>query len=104
MYLSHHYAVDLVAGSLLAYVMFYFAKANFLPRLQPDKKVRWDYDYIEIGDSSSEYGYGLAGLDESSPDSDEWTLGSSSSISSGSMSPTEENPHTWTDAYSTYEI
>ncbi|KIX06791.1 uncharacterized protein Z518_04767 [Rhinocladiella mackenziei CBS 650.93] len=103
MYLSHHYAVDLVAGSMLAGVIFYFAKAKFLPRLQPDKTYRWDYDYIEIGESASDYSYGLAGLDGTSPDSDEWTIGSSSSVSSGSMSPTEENQNLWTEAYSNHE-
>ena len=88
MYLSHHYAVDLVAGSLLAGVVFFFAKAKFLPRIQPDKMWRWDYDFIEIGDAENEYGYDLAGLDDLDMDSDEWTVGSSSSyssFSSGSM-------------------
>ncbi|KIW28716.1 uncharacterized protein PV07_08354 [Cladophialophora immunda] len=103
MYLSHHYAVDLVAGSLMSGVIFYFAKAKFLPRLQPDKRYRWDYDYVEIGEVQNDYSYGIAGLDGSSPDSDEWTIGSSSSISSGSLSPTEESPKLWTDAYSNYE-
>ena len=94
MYLSHHYAVDLVAGSLLAGIVFYFAKANYLPRIQSDKTFRWDYDYIEVGDSPAEYGYGLAGLGVD-PESDEWTLGTSSSISSGSMSPVDENQSMW---------
>ena len=100
MYLSHHYAVDLVAGSCLAGAVFFFAKANFLPRLQPDKKFRWDYDYIEVGDSPEEYGYGIAGFDVASPDNDDWTIGSSSSISSGSISPTDDSPHDgWSDPY-----
>ncbi|KAK5942451.1 Phosphatidylinositol:ceramide phosphoinositol transferase (IPC synthase) [Knufia obscura] len=100
MYLSHHYAVDLVGGSMLAAVIFYFTKARFLPRIQPDKKFRWDYDYIECGEeTAAEYGYGLAGLDPSHPDSDEWTVGSSSSISSGSMSPVDDNHHVWADVY-----
>jgi membrane-associated phospholipid phosphatase len=102
MYLSHHYAVDLVAGSMLAGVIFYFAKAKFLPRLQPDKNYRWDYDFVEIGEAS-DYGYGLAGIDGSHPDSDEWTIGSSSSISSGSLSPVEETQNVWTEAYSNHE-
>lgn len=100
MYLSHHYAVDLVAGSLLAGVIFFFAKSRFLPRIQSDKRFRWDYDYVEVGEASSEYGYGLAGLEGTSPDSDEWTIGSSSSVSSGSMSPTDEH-HVWADVYHT---
>lgn len=49
MYLSHHYAVDLVGGSLLSGVAFYYAKSKFLPRMQVDKTFRWDYDYVEVG-------------------------------------------------------
>lgn len=101
MYLSHHYAVDLVAGSLLAAVIFYFTKSRFLPRIQPDKKFRWDYDYVECGDAPSEYSYGIAGINDSHPDSDEWTVGSSSSISSGSLSPIDEDRHVWADVYHT---
>jgi inositol phosphorylceramide synthase catalytic subunit len=101
MYLSHHYAVDLVAGSLMAGTVFYFAKAKFLPRLQPDKRTRWDYDYIEIGETQNDFGYDV--VDGANPDSDEWTIGTSSSISSGSLSPTEESPKMWTEAYSNHE-
>ena len=103
MYLSHHYAVDLVGGSLLAGIVFYLAKAKFLPRRQPDKAFRWDYDYIEIGDSDKEDEYGTAGLDGAGPGSDEWTLGSSSSISSGSMTPVEEGQSFWCETHSTHE-
>ncbi|KAI9822112.1 MAG: Aureobasidin resistance protein Aur1 [Thelocarpon impressellum] len=95
MYLSHHYAVDLVGGSLLAGVVFFVAKSKFLPRLQPDKDFRWDYDYVEFGDVRPGYGYGLADLNtdfrHGNPLDDEWTVGSSSSISSGSLSPIDEN-------------
>lgn len=95
MYLSHHYAVDLVGGGLLAAVAFYFAKARFLPRIQTGKRFRWDYDYVEVGDSPSEYGYDLASFDgDFNLDSDEWTVGSSSSVSSGSLSPVDEH-HMW---------
>ena len=97
MYLSHHYAVDLVAGSMLAAAVFYYSKSHILPRVQMDKMFRWDYDYIEIGDSTSDYAYGLAGEDVAHGEGDEWTIGSSSSISSGSMSPTTE------DSYSKWE-
>lgn len=93
MYLSHHYAVDLVAGSLLSGVIFFFAKAHFMPRLQPDKMFRWDYDFIEIGEAPMEYGY--EGVDGAHADSDEWTIGSSSSISSGSLSPVDDSQHLW---------
>ena len=103
MYLSHHYAVDLVGGSLLSGVVFYYAKSKFLPRMQPDKSFRWDYDYVEIGDSPAEVGYGLAGLDGMGPDADEWTVGSSSSISSGSISPAEESQSPWRDLHTKME-
>lgn len=95
MYLSHHYAVDLVCGGLLATVAFYFAKTRFMPRVQTDKMFRWDYDYVEYGDSSRGYGYDLAGYDgDVNLDSDEWTVGSSSSVSSGSLSPIDDH-YTW---------
>lgn len=61
MYLSHHYAVDVIGGALLAAVAFYVTKAKFLPRAQLDKKNRWDYDYVEIGEKPVDpYGYDLA--------------------------------------------
>jgi len=96
MYLSHHYSVDLVGGSLLAAVTFYYAKARFIPRVQNDKAFRWDYDYIEVGESSVEYGYDLGTFHgHFQLDSDEWTVGSSSSISSGSVSPVDESQSLW---------
>ena len=91
MYLSHHYAVDLVGGSLLAGGCFYVAKAKFLPRLQAGKMFRWDYDYVEVGENGDEYAYGMGGLDDSFRyymyDSEDWSMGSSSSYSSGNRSP-----------------
>jgi inositol phosphorylceramide synthase catalytic subunit len=99
MYLSHHYAIDLVGGSLLSGVVFYYAKSKFLPRMQSDKTFRWDYDYVEVGDSPAEYGYGLAAPDGLETDADEWTVGSSSSISSGSMSPTDDHLSPFKDSH-----
>ncbi|KAK5137177.1 hypothetical protein LTR08_000682 [Meristemomyces frigidus] len=91
MYLSHHYAIDLVAGSLISAVAYFVAKSNFLPRMQPGRMFRWDYDYVEFGEPKDPYAYGLADLDEYTPalqgDSDEWTLGSSSSFRSSSREP-----------------
>jgi hypothetical protein len=98
MYLSHHYAVDLVAGSLLAGIVYYFAKASFMPRLQPGKTFRWDYDYIEIGEAPTGYNYGLAHIDNIDL-GDEWTVASSSSISSGSLSPSEDAHSLWEAAH-----
>ncbi|KJZ71705.1 hypothetical protein HIM_08902 [Hirsutella minnesotensis 3608] len=99
MYLSHHYAIDLVGGGLIAMAFFYTARARWLPQRQPDKLTRWDYDYVEVGDRhrvvDEEYGhgqyFGLGSLERRRADSsDGWTLGSSSSYSSssGSLSPT----------------
>nr|POE48131.1 inositol phosphorylceramide synthase catalytic subunit aur1 [Quercus suber] len=91
MYLSHHYAIDLTAGALISATTYFIARGNFLPRLQPGKMFRWDYDYVERGESHEEYVYGLAELDEELPtlktDSDEWTIGSSSSFSNSSRDP-----------------
>ncbi|CAK7222260.1 Phosphatidylinositol:ceramide phosphoinositol transferase (IPC synthase) [Sporothrix bragantina] len=99
MYLNHHYAVDLVAGSLLAAFFYYVSRASFMPRRQLDKRTRWDYEYIEIGEKNrsivDEYAYDYYdgfGLDllprhrsaGAFGDSDEWTIGSTSSFASSS--------------------
>lgn len=91
MYLSHHYAVDLVAGSFIAITMYYIFR-RWMPRLQPGKMFRWDYDYVEYGQEFKEpYAYGLADWDDMQPglhgDSDEWTIASGSSFSGGSRAP-----------------
>lgn len=49
MYLSHHYAIDVIAGAILAAGCFYCAETLSLPRLQPQKSFRWDYDHVELG-------------------------------------------------------
>ncbi|KAL3426243.1 Inositol phosphorylceramide synthase catalytic subunit aur1 [Phlyctema vagabunda] len=97
MYLSHHYAVDLVGGGFLAAICFYVAKTNFLPRTQPDKFFRWDYDYVERGDvQGADHEYGLTVLGEFQTDTyDDWTVGSTSSFSSGSRSPVDESQNSW---------
>lgn len=82
----------------VAGVCFFVAKSNFLPRTQPDRLFRWDYDYIDRGDAPDPHDYGAssrgvyAGLntfvhDAFRHESDvEW--GSSSSVnSSGARSP-----------------
>ncbi|KAK5278885.1 Phosphatidylinositol:ceramide phosphoinositol transferase (IPC synthase) [Cryomyces antarcticus] len=107
MYLSHHYAVDLVGGSLLAGTCYFVAKAKYLPRLQNDKALRWDYDYVEIGEAKEGYAYGLTDLDDdfhpATTDSDEWTIGSSSSFSSGTRSPPAGASSPVDDAQSMWE-
>ena len=90
---------------LVACITFFIAKAKFLPRMQLDKLFRWDYDYTEIGESNDGYAYSLTDLEDfpsASLDSDEWTIGSSSSFSSGHRSPstgartpTEDPPNLW---------
>ncbi|KAK3346757.1 hypothetical protein B0T25DRAFT_461311 [Lasiosphaeria hispida] len=102
MYLNHHYAIDLVGGALIAAVAYYISRVRWLPRPQVDKSTRWEYEYVEFGDRTKmgdeEYGYGYGnsnayglgllerrGIDG---DSDEWTLGSSSSFESMSRGET----------------
>lgn len=110
MYLSHHYAVDLVGGSLckckshlpphhtytndipVSASVYFIARSKFLPRVQPDKMFRWDYDYVEYGEVKDGYEYGMDFSDiyhkqNIAADSDEWTIGSSSSVASSSRSP-----------------
>jgi inositol phosphorylceramide synthase catalytic subunit len=91
MYLSHHYAVDLVAGSMISIIVYFMYRGQWLPRLQPGKMFRWDYDYVEYGDEPEQYAYGLTDFDDYHPalhgDSDSWTIGSSSSFSSSSREP-----------------
>ncbi|PBP15540.1 PAP2-domain-containing protein, partial [Diplocarpon rosae] len=61
-----------------------------------DKSWRFDYDYVEKGDLPvGAYQYGLSVLDFHEDNSDEWTVGSSSSISSGSRSPVDESQSAW---------
>jgi len=102
MYLSHHYAVDLVGGGMIAAIAFYVAKSSFLPRRQADKKFRWDYDYVERGDSSEQgkggHEYGLSEMDGfQHRSSDEWTIGSGSSVFGGSSSSAHEAQSMWED-------
>jgi hypothetical protein len=101
MYLSHHYAVDLVGGAFIAAGTYYISKLHYLPRVQADKATRWEYEYVDYGERRSipdeEFGsFALSSILERRKitDSDEWTVGSSSGMSSssgagsGSISPT----------------
>lgn len=89
MYLSHHYAVDLVGGSLIASIIFFVVRTSYLPHPQPGKIRRWQYDFVEVGEmkkAPDESGYGLGLLERQETfESDVWSLGSSSGYSSGSM-------------------
>lgn len=90
MYLSHHYAIDLVGGGLIAAVFYYSARARWLPQRQADKLTRWDYDFVEIGEradfideeSLNYFSPNLVDLRRES--SSTWTVGSTASWSSGS--------------------
>ncbi|KAK3080325.1 hypothetical protein LTS18_002432, partial [Coniosporium uncinatum] len=57
----------------------------------PDKQFRWDYDYVETGEDNESSQYARSGLYEefhpSSYESDDWTIGESSSVSSRTRSP-----------------
>jgi inositol phosphorylceramide synthase catalytic subunit len=101
MYLSHHYAIDLVAGSLrkfciapfsqcailigrpVASIFFFISRAKFIPRIQPGKTLRWDYDFVEVGEVDMSY-VELNSVEDYMParSDDEWTIGESSSIHS----------------------
>ena len=90
---------------IVAGVVFLIARNSFLPRLQADKHLRWDYDYIERGDGSDPFAFdydlspmnthgGVAATAAALEDggdaraNDAWAVGSSSSVSSsGSLSP-----------------
>jgi hypothetical protein len=110
MYFSHHYVIDLVGGSLcksvtvikhlllltvtVAGFAYFWARAEVLPRMQPDKEFRWDYDYVENGDVQVEE-FTLQS------DSNYWTKSSSSSYSisgrspAGACSPVDDAQSLW---------
>ncbi|CAI4217536.1 unnamed protein product [Parascedosporium putredinis] len=66
LFLSYCFPVDLVGGALIAAAYFYITKAYWMPRPQPDKSTRWDYEYVEYGDRKSifdeEFGSGSGTL------------------------------------------
>lgn len=47
MYLTHHYFVDLMAGSVLSYVIFQYTKYTQLPLVDTSLFCRWSYSIIE---------------------------------------------------------
>ncbi|KAK5959661.1 inositol phosphorylceramide synthase PWA37_003024 [Arxiozyma heterogenica] len=47
MYLTHHYFVDLMAGSVLSYVIFQYTKYTQLPLVDTSLLCRWSYSTIE---------------------------------------------------------
>ena len=123
MYLSHHYAVDLVGGSIRTYETlkvatidadnssvaassFFVANARYLPRLQRNKAFRWDYDFVDLGDQNDQVttNYRLTHQDDPpNIDSDEWTIGSSTVYSYGAKSPSTETRSPSDENYSLWE-
>lgn len=81
--------------SPVAAVIFYIDNVHFLPQVQPEKAFRWDYDYVDRGDK--EPSHSLKRIDTKlGHELDEWAIGVSSSISSGTLSPSDEC-HSWDD-------
>ncbi|KAI1080875.1 PAP2-domain-containing protein [Whalleya microplaca] len=66
MYLNHHYAVDLLGGGIIAFCIFFVVRKFWLPVPQPDKKYRWEYEFVEVGEkkkvADEEEGGGYADL------------------------------------------
>lgn len=87
----------------MAAAAFYVAKVNFLPRCQQDKEFRWDYDFVEIGNSYSfDPTYTLHDFDgDYHSEDDEWTSASSSSVSSGYRTPVDDTAGFWESANET---
>lgn len=47
MYLTHHYFIDLIGGSIFSYVVFSYTKYMHLPVVNPKMWCRWSYTQIE---------------------------------------------------------
>ena len=50
MYLTHHYFVDLMAGSVLSYILFQYTKYNQLPLVDTSLFCRWSYGSLKFYD------------------------------------------------------
>ena len=78
----------------MAAVIFYVARSKFLPQRQAEKFLRWDYDYIDRGEKESYPS--LKDIDtKATYELGDWAIGSSSSISSGTASPTDDGQSLW---------
>lgn len=55
MYLTHHYFVDLIGGSMLAASCYYVARRYFLPRVDPNKLTRFEYETVILGVPSGDW-------------------------------------------------
>jgi hypothetical protein len=72
----------LICETIVASIFFFIARAKFVPRVQPGKTLRWDYDFVEIGEVDMSYSELNTVEDYYMParSDDEWTIGESSSI------------------------
>lgn len=87
MYLTHHYFVDLIGGSILAASCFYVAHRNFLPQLQPEKLTRFEYEESVKGQRGDTAFTRVPLADDLEAGREQaWALGSMSS-SSGRTTP-----------------
>jgi hypothetical protein len=66
----------------VAGVFFFVARAKFIPRIQHDKSLRWDYDYVEVGEVELGYTELNDGYYMPAHSDEEWAIGESSSIAS----------------------
>ena len=79
----------------MAAAIFYVVRSKFLPQRQADKFLRWDYEYIERGEEKSSY-TSLNDVDtKAANELSDWAVGSSSSISSGTASPMDDDQSVW---------
>ena len=53
MYLTHHFFVDLVGGSCLAFAVWYYTKRYHLPQRTSSRAWRWSYDTVVFGHDST---------------------------------------------------
>lgn len=79
----------------MAAVIFYIAQSKFLPQRQADKLLRWDYDYVEIGEKDSDYTSLRGTNNKVAYEISDWAVGSSSSRSSGTTSPVGDSQSLW---------
>jgi hypothetical protein len=92
-YVSFRLFLALLTVSV-AIAFFFVARSKFIPRIQPGKSTRWDYDFVEFGEM--EMSYTELATEDDFPalmrSDDEWTVGESSSIASGDVRDRDRSP------------
>jgi inositol phosphorylceramide synthase catalytic subunit len=97
MYLSHHYAIDLIGGLVIAVAIFLIARGRYIPVQQSDRFSRWEYDYVEVGHRwrgrDEEYGEGIELIesDDAWISEDERSVGGQSSTTYVSTRSSTDN-------------